>query len=99
MNINLSPSELQLLIEQITAALLPTFEKRVSTASKATTEALQCLTIADTGKRLKMHPKTVLKYVGDGRLKAANVGTLERPQYLVSEADLASFYKAHRLGC
>lgn len=98
MTINLNPSELQLLIEQITAALLPTFEKRVSTASKATAEALQCLTVEDVAKRLKCDKKTVCKYINEGKLRAANLGTCERPTWKVSEADLLSFYSAHRIG-
>lgn len=98
MSINLTPNEMQQLIEQIVNGLLPTFEKRVSAASKATNAPVECLSVEDVAKRLKCDKKTVCKYINEGKLRAAYFGTLERPIWKVSEADLQAFYTAHRTG-
>lgn len=98
MTITLAPAELQTLTEQLLTALLPAFQKQAQAASKASAEALHCLTVAEVAKRLKCVEKTVLKYIAEGTLRAAKVGTWERPQYKVSEADLTAFYNAHRTG-
>ncbi len=66
MTITLAPAELQTLTEQLLTALLPAFQKHVATASKASTEALYCLTAAEVAKRLKCVEKTVLKYIAEG---------------------------------
>jgi excisionase family DNA binding protein len=44
-------------------------------------------TIAEVAKRLKLHVKTVLLYVRDGRLKATRIGK----QYRVAHGDLEAF--------
>lgn len=96
MSINLSPTELQALIDQIIAALAPTFEKRVEVQRKATTEAIQCLTVEEVAKRFKVVPKTVCKWITDSKLRATNLGTFDRPVWRVSDTDLADFYRQHR---
>lgn len=99
MMINLNPQELQTITSQLTDALLGHLKTLDSRASKAAGEALRCLSVEDVAKRLGCCQKTVLKWIREGRLGAANTSdNIKRPQYLVSEADLASFYKAHRIG-
>lgn len=96
MSINLNPTELQALIDQILAALAPSFEKRVEVQRKAVTEAIQCLTVEEVAKRLKCVPKTVCKWIAEGKLRAANLGTFSKPVWRVSETDFADFYRQHR---
>ncbi|TDN40243.1 helix-turn-helix domain-containing protein [Hymenobacter sp. UV11] len=96
MSITLTPTELTSLAQQIQDVLLPALKIALSTASKASADATQCLTVAEVAKRLKCHSKTVCKYIEEGKLAAANIGTWERPQYRVSEKDFTTFYKGHR---
>ena len=96
MSITLNPCDLQAIIDQIVAALAPTFQKRVEATAKASGEALYCLTVEGVAKRLERDVKTVLKYIREGKMRAANIGTREKPQYRVSEADFAEFYRLHR---
>src|SRR5277367_3671957 len=44
-------------------------------------------TVADVARRLKLHVKTVLLYVRDGRLKATRIGK----QYRVAKSDFDTF--------
>ena len=76
MTLSLTPSELQIFTDQLVAAFLPAFHKAVQKASKATDEALDCLTVETTAKRLKCDPKTVRRYIKDDKLRASNFGTL-----------------------
>ncbi|ALW86704.1 hypothetical protein AUC43_17425 [Hymenobacter sedentarius] len=54
------------------------------------------LTSKMVAQRLKVHEKTVIRYIRLGRIHAANHGTLARPKYRVSEADCAAFYVANQ---
>lgn len=96
MSINLNPSELQALIDQIIMALAPTFQKRVEVTAKAAGEVLYCMTVEKVAERLDRDAKTVLKYIRESKLRAANIGTSAKPQWRVSEADFADFYRQHR---
>jgi excisionase family DNA binding protein len=49
-------------------------------------------TVSDVAERLKLHVKTVLAFVRDGRLRATKVGK----QYRIAKADLDAF-TGHRL--
>ena len=44
-------------------------------------------TVAEAAERLKLHAKTVLSFIRDGRLKAARVGK----QYRITQSDLDAF--------
>jgi excisionase family DNA binding protein len=44
-------------------------------------------TVAEAAERLKLHVKTVLGFIRDGRLKAARVGK----QYRITQSDLDAF--------
>lgn len=48
-------------------------------------------TIAEVAKRLKLHVKTVLLYVRDGRLKATRIGK----QYRIANSDFEAFAGRH----
>ena len=96
MTLNLNPSELQAVTDQLLAALLPAFQKAAQGASKSANVVLDCMTVETVAGRLKCDPKTVRKYIQDGSLKAANFGSWERPVYKVSESDFYEFYHAHR---
>ncbi|HUO91915.1 MAG TPA: helix-turn-helix domain-containing protein [Rhizomicrobium sp.] len=48
-------------------------------------------TITEVAKRLKLHVKTVLIYVRDGRLKATRIGK----QYRVARSDFDAFSRGH----
>ena len=100
MQINLNPAELtaiSLQIVEAVTALHESFAKRREAQQRAA-DNLDCLTVADVAKRLKCDAKTVRKYIAEGKLKAANFGDMQRPQYRTSEADLRAFYAAHRNG-
>ena len=45
------------------------------------------VTVEETAERLNLHPKTVLRYIRDGRLKAARIGK----SYRITNADLDEF--------
>jgi len=49
------------------------------------------LTVAEVAKRLKLHVKTVLIYVRDGRLRATRIGK----QYRVARSDFDAFAAGH----
>ncbi|RPD50157.1 DNA-binding protein [Hymenobacter sediminis] len=98
MTLNLNPQELQTLAELLYNGLLPVFEKRAQEQAKIVKRELHCLTVADVAQRLKWSEKTVLSRIEAGALKAANIGSWERPAYRVSEADLTDFYQRHRAG-
>ncbi|WP_176050616.1 helix-turn-helix domain-containing protein [Burkholderia sp. BCC1644] len=44
-------------------------------------------TVEDTAARLRVHPKTVLRFIRDGKLRATRVGRA----YRILDADLAAF--------
>ncbi len=44
-------------------------------------------TVTEVAERLKLHPKTVLQFVRDGRLRATRIGK----QYRISRSDLDAF--------
>jgi excisionase family DNA binding protein len=44
-------------------------------------------TVEEAAQRLRLHPKTVLRYVGDGRLRATRVGK----SYRILRSDLDAF--------
>ncbi|WP_322086023.1 helix-turn-helix domain-containing protein [Burkholderia sp. BCC1999] len=44
-------------------------------------------TVEDTATRLRVHPKTVLRFIRDGKLRATRVGRA----YRILDADLAAF--------
>ena len=96
MNITLTTNDLQVIVDQIIAALSPTFQKRVEATAKASGEVLHCLTVEKVAARLDRDVKTVLKYIREDKMRAANIGTRDRPQWRVSEADFAEFYRLHR---
>ena len=96
MNITLNPSELQAVTEQLLAVLLPAIQKAFQSNAKVRSEVLDCLTVEAVAQRLKCDPKTVRKYIQDGKLGAANFGTWDRPVWKISEADFAEFYRSHR---
>jgi hypothetical protein len=74
--------------------LIKRFE--AATASDASKDAEILFTVKEAADKLKMCPKTVLSKIDSGLLKAANVGSWERPQYRVSKADLIAFYNFTR---
>lgn len=45
------------------------------------------VTVEEAAERLNLHPKTVLRYIRDGRLKAARIGK----SYRIARADLDAF--------
>lgn len=98
MTLNLNPQELQTLLQPLIDALLPAMEKRAQEQAKAVRRELHCLTVADAAKRLKWSEKTVLNRIESGALRVANLGSLDKPHYRISETDLADFFQRHRLG-
>lgn len=64
-------------------------------SKKSATKTTELLTAQMVAKRLKIHPKTVIRYIRQGRIDAANHGSLARPKYRVSEEDCNAFYLAN----
>lgn len=57
----------------------------------STTTTPEFLTVAETGQLLRMSTARVLKLIHDDRLKAANVGTGERPRWRITMASIRRF--------
>ena len=87
------------LIAELSAVLLASVRNElnaVSNAAAVTADADVLLTVKEAAEKLKMCQKTVLAKIEAGKLNAANMGTRERPQLRVSNADLQAYYQANR---
>ena len=91
--LTLPPDLLAHLADQLLAAM------RQNQAQQASPAALpsELLTTEMVAMRLRRCKKTVSLYIRSGRLHAANHGSLTKPDYRVSEKDLADFYSVNRL--
>lgn len=48
-------------------------------------------TIEEVAKRLKVHDRTVRRYIKSGDLKAVNLGSDSQPNWRIQEEDFLSF--------
>ncbi|WP_046244992.1 helix-turn-helix domain-containing protein [Hymenobacter terrenus] len=93
--ITLPPDLISTLVETITSEIRRELAAASATTAK-TKAATALLTVDELASRLKLHEKTVVRYIRSGRINASNHGTLARPAYRVAEADYEAFYKANR---
>lgn len=84
--------------DELASRLFVLLEKQLLSVSKAATvtnDAETVLTVADAAKKLKLCSKTILNRIDSGLLPATNYGTVQRPQWRISPADLNAFRTAH----
>jgi excisionase family DNA binding protein len=90
--LTLPPDLITTLVAQLTDGIRR--ELAASAPAPASTRSNALLTVKMVAVRLKLHEKTVVRYIKEGRINASNHGTLARPRYRVHEADCEAFYKA-----
>lgn len=90
-----TPELLSNLAEAIAKHLQGDLKKLYATTG-ATNDTSTFYTVKEAAKRLKRCEKTVLNLIKNGQLRAANVGSFDKPQYRLSIADLSAYYKS---GC
>lgn len=84
---------------QFTAAMLAAMKAEVKKAAEAAVVAKDAdtfYTVKEAADRLKQCPKTVLTRISEGKLGHANLGSMDKPNYLISKADLTAYYYANR---
>lgn len=92
--LTLPPDLIATLVAQLTEGIRRELAATASPQAPQRTNAL--LTAKAVAGRLKLHEKTVVRYIREGRINASNHGSLARPRYRVNEADCEAFYKANR---
>lgn len=85
MPFSLSPNEINTIAAEIFNSLLPRLNAMVQQASKVAHVSLVQLTVKDVAKQLQLSEKTIQKYIGEGRLRASNLGTHEKPMWRISQ--------------
>ncbi len=85
MEMALSPKELGVLAEQMIAVFTPRFDEALKRALTARSASLAQLTVKEVAGQLRMPEKTVLKYLVCGKLAGANLSTVDKPVWRISQ--------------
>jgi excisionase family DNA binding protein len=59
---------------------------------------MQLYTIEDVAKILKVHDRTVRRYMKSGELQGINLGTDDKPNWRFSEEDIKVYLEKRRTG-
>jgi excisionase family DNA binding protein len=54
--------------------------------------------VAEYAARMDMAPRIVRQRIKDGQIKAVNIGTEAKPEYRISEAELARWVEQNQVG-
>lgn len=54
--------------------------------------------VAEYAARMDMDPRIVRRRIKDGQIKAVNIGTEAKPEYRISEAELARWVAENQVG-
>jgi excisionase family DNA binding protein len=52
---------------------------------------MEIYTIKEAAELLKVHDRTIRRYIKSGELKAANLGSEEQPNWRITEEDIKEF--------
>ena len=86
-----SPNEINDLADKLSGPLLARINAALHQSTQASRQSLKQLTVADVAQLAQFSEKTILKFIREGRLRARNHGTHEKPQWRVTESDYQSF--------
>lgn len=59
---------------------------------------MKVYTIEEVAEVLKVHDRTVRRYIKAGDLKAVNLGSVSQPNWRVQEDDLMAFLESRKTG-
>ena len=88
------------LIGQLAAAIAAHLQKDLQKAAAATStgnDKTTFFTVKQAAGKLNRCEKTILNRIKSGALPASNDGSLSKPQYRISAADLHAFHKRGRV--
>lgn len=87
-------------VYQLAAAIAIHLQKdlhKVAAAVSVGNDKTTFFTVEEVAVKLRRCEKTILKRIKDGLLTAKNDGSLSKPQYRISAADLHAFHKCGRV--
>lgn len=91
MEMTLSPKELGVLAEQMIAVFVPRFDEALKRTLNTHNAPSTQLTVKEVAEQLKLSTKTVLTYLDCGKLMGANLSTMSKPVWRISQQAVDNF--------
>lgn len=87
----LSPKELGALADQLLAVFIPRFDEALKRTLTVRSTSSAQLTVKEVAEQLKLSEKTILKYLDCGKLAGANISTIGKPTWRISQQAVQVF--------